>query len=75
MPKFRVPMTQTITAYVNVEADDEDSAVDKAFEHAPEFCAQCQGWGQSWSIEFEDWDGSDEAVEELDEDAKVVNED
>jgi len=77
MPKFKVPMVKTITAYVNVEADNEDQAYEKALDNAPEICAICTGWGSdSWSVDADaDWEESDgEGIEEIGADEEVVNE-
>lgn len=50
MPKYRVTMSATINQSITIEADNEDDAIDRAYEEAPgDLCAHCAGWGQSWS--------------------------
>lgn len=73
MPKYRVVLETTASAYAEVEADDREAAIEAAFEDLPSLCAQCGGWGQDWSLglgEFDvpqDDDGKDAdyAVEEV----------
>lgn len=57
MAKYRVYLDTTISVSMTVEVDDnldEDAAraqaIEKAFqEGTPSICAQCSGWGRSWS--------------------------
>jgi hypothetical protein len=55
MPKFRVNLLKTVSYTIEVEADDEDAAIDAAYDQAPSVCAQCSGWGQDWGYD----DGND----------------
>lgn len=78
MPKYRVPYTKTVTAYIVVEAEDEEKAGEIAGDHLPEFCAQCQGWGQhGWSVDTDsEYEPSDyEDTEEVDDSEECVNDD
>ncbi len=53
--KYRVNMAKTIWLGVEVEADDEHDAIEKAFENEPRrMCAQCGGWREKWSISDDD---------------------
>jgi hypothetical protein len=45
MTKYRVTLETTAAAYIEVEAEDEDSAIDAAMDKAPRLCARCTGWG------------------------------
>lgn len=45
MPKYLITLEATASAYIEVDADNEEDAVDRAFENAPGICAQCSGWG------------------------------
>lgn len=50
MPKYTVYLQTVITVGIEVEADDPDAAVEKAYETAPrEICAQCSGWREKWT--------------------------
>ncbi|MFJ3084402.1 hypothetical protein ACIPJG_32250 [Streptomyces halstedii] len=52
MPKKTVLFNQTIGISVTVETDstDQEEILEQALEEAPgSICAQCSGWGQSWS--------------------------
>lgn len=44
-------MVRTVWAYINVQAEDEESAIETAQEYLPEMCAHCVGWGQAWSVD------------------------
>lgn len=49
------------SASVEVEADDLDQAYERAHDLAPRICAQCSGWGQSYSLDLgDDWEAEDE---------------
>ncbi|MFE3452409.1 hypothetical protein ACFXJ8_26145 [Nonomuraea sp. NPDC059194] len=55
MPKYRVHLVGSASATIDVEAEDAESAVDEAYaEGTPGICAQCCGWGRSWSQEWPD---------------------
>lgn len=78
MPKYRVPFNKTVTAYIDVVAEDEEKANEIAGENLPEFCAQCGGWGaHGWSVDTDgEWYTSDyEDIEVIGDDEKVVNDD
>jgi hypothetical protein len=49
MPKYRVNMYEWTSVMIEVEADSEEKAIDKAFGEVEGICAQCSGWGQEWS--------------------------
>jgi hypothetical protein len=67
--KYRVGIPKVIWAYIDVEVDETEFTDDgeineaalrehveqEAFQETPNLCAQCTGWGQSWSIEEDDW--------------------
>lgn len=57
MTTYRVYLQQMAGTAVTVEADDEDQAIDKAYDNAPSgLCAQCAGFGQSPGIDLSgDW--------------------
>lgn len=49
--KYRVSLLKTISLVIDVEAEDEESALETAYEEAPPgICHQCGGWGQKWGI-------------------------
>lgn len=50
MPKYQVNMPKIIWLTIDVEADNEEQAQEKAWDEAPAFCAQCTGWGRNYSI-------------------------
>lgn len=55
MTKYRVQLKTTAYAYVTVEADDPDAAIDAALEgEMPYICAQCSGWGAGYDLELDD---------------------
>jgi hypothetical protein len=61
MSKYRVSFSQVTWISVDVEADDPDTALERAYDEAPaSICAQCSGWNQLWDrdddaeLEFED---------------------
>jgi hypothetical protein len=64
MAKYVVHMTTTASMSIEVEVDDNldepearEDAIEEAFQEAPaDVCAQCGGWGQSWSMELNEWD-------------------
>ncbi|GGN40064.1 hypothetical protein FHR83_007129 [Actinoplanes campanulatus] len=64
MTRYRVPFTSALWTWIEVEAEDEYEAVEKACDMTPpKVCAQCMGWGQGYSVDQDDW--------EADEDVKV----
>lgn len=57
MPKYRVTFTGSASATVDVETDETDPEViaELAYqEDFPTVCAQCSGWGRSYSLEIPD---------------------
>lgn len=42
-----------------------EAAVEEAYQEVPgDVCAQCSGWGKSWSLDLGDWEvAEDEPVE------------
>lgn len=59
MPKYQVTLQTVASAYMTVEAEDLEEAIVAAMEDAPFICAQCSGFGQSWSLELGEWDIDD----------------
>lgn len=58
MAKYRVYYTTTASSTVVVEAADESEARERAedeFEF-PSLCAQCAGWGRSYSLDLAEWE-------------------
>lgn len=60
--KYRVTLIKTLSFGMEVEAADEDAAIQEAYENAQSICAQCGGWGQKWSM---DDDGDWQTIEEF----------
>ena len=71
MSKYRVTLTTPAFAYITVEADDREAAIEAAYDNLPYLCAQCSGWGhEDVSMELgEGWEPEehDYAVTEIDE--------
>ncbi len=67
MAKYRVNIPKTLWFYTEVEASNEEEALDKAYDLAPSLCAQCGGWGQDhWSVDDGEWgNGEGESEVEL----------
>jgi hypothetical protein len=61
VPKYRLYYETVASTYVEVEAEDADAAVDKAWDEAefPQLCAQCSGWGRSYSLDLGEWEPVD----------------
>jgi hypothetical protein len=55
MAKYRVNLLRVDSFIVTVEAENEDEAVDKAFDEAPSLGANEAGWGRKWSIDDGEW--------------------
>ena len=78
MPKYKVRFKAEAYAYVSVEADDTDSAEDKAYEHVPTICGRCSGWGtdgismELGEFELDSDDTSDPPIELIANNEKVV---
>lgn len=48
--KLTVNFSQVVSVSVTVDADDVEAAIEAAYDDAPTgICAQCSGWGKSWS--------------------------
>ena len=60
MSKYRLYYETVATTYIDVEADDEDEARDKAFDEfdPPDVCAYCagMGYGGGPGIELGEWE-------------------
>lgn len=56
MPKYYVQLTTEASLNVLVEAENEEEARDKAFEHDHYICAQCSGWGRDHEFDLGEWD-------------------
>lgn len=63
MPKYRVHYVSTASSTVVVEAEDAIAAREAAEEvfEDPSICAQCSGWGQSYSVDLGEWEQDDSA--------------
>lgn len=55
MPKYRVNLLRVDSFVMDVEADNEEEAVDKAFDETPSLCAQDGGWGKPWGVDEGEW--------------------
>jgi hypothetical protein len=54
--RYRVHLQTVASFSIEVDADDEDAALDVAFEEAPnDLCAQCSGWGSRYSMDLGEW--------------------
>ena len=62
MTKYRVYVTTTASAVVNVEVPDDvtdpNEIAEIAFDKAefPKLSAKASGWGESWSMEIGEWE-------------------
>lgn len=57
MPKYAVTLETIANVTIEVDAEDESDAFEKAFEEVPsEVCAQCSGWGNGYSLDLGEWD-------------------
>jgi hypothetical protein len=56
MARYRVHMEAVASYFIEVEAEDEDAAVEAAYEEAPGICAQCSGWGQQYGMDLGEWE-------------------
>ena len=64
MTEYRVSFHAGASTTITVEADDEEAALDKAYDALPNsICAQCSGWGQKWSRDIGEWEVDDKAPE------------
>ena len=57
MAKYRVNFATTKWCTVDVEAEDEASAIDEAYQELPSLSAQESGWGSfgRWSADQDEW--------------------
>lgn len=55
MAQYRVRLIRTQEFTITVEAEDEDSALDKAYAEAPAMGAMESGWEQKWGIDATEW--------------------
>ena len=70
MAKYTVYLTTTATTAVEVDAENPDEALDKAYDAGmPTICAQCSGWGKGYNL---DMDGEWEASEVINANDQVV---
>ena len=66
MPKYSVDFETSVSVTITVEADDEDAAIDKAYDEIPSsVCAQCSGWGQKWSLDLGEFELYEPKSEDL----------
>lgn len=55
MAKYKVMLTTVADFTIGVDADDEEQAVEAAYDKAPaEVCGHCSGWGEAWSLTLND---------------------
>jgi hypothetical protein len=75
MPRYRVGFHTMANATVEVEAEDEEAAIDAAeLLGMPNICAQCSGWGRPYSLDLgDDWEPDDEAAWLVDDEAGPVS--
>jgi hypothetical protein len=55
MAKYRVNLLRVDSFAMDVEAENEEEAVEKAMEETPGLCAQDGGWGKPWSVDEGEW--------------------
>lgn len=72
MPKYRVQIPKVIWLNIKVEADDQESAIEEAFQEAPGMCHQCTGWRTNWSIDEDDWGGIEEVAPQFEVKAELI---
>jgi hypothetical protein len=66
-PTYTVFLTTTASTCITVEAEDEETAIDKAYNKLPYICAQCSGWGKDVGIELSgEWEVAEYGVEQVD---------
>lgn len=66
MAQYRVYMRAWASLSVEVEAEDEEDAIDQAYEEGPgSLCFQCSGWGQKWDVEIGEWEPEEDTPAEL----------
>lgn len=68
--KYRVYFTGTADLTVTVDVNDPEAAIEQAYDEMPSgLCAQCSGWGRTWS---RDWPEEVEVYAVDDADGKQV---
>lgn len=68
MPKYRVSIPKVVWLTAHVEAEDEELAIEAAYEIAPSLCAHCSGWGSDeWSVDEDEWGG----IQDIHENFKI----
>lgn len=66
MPEYRVNFRAVANMSVTVDAVDEESALDAAYDVIPsDVCVQCSGWGKPWSLDLGEWETSDQKWPEM----------
>jgi hypothetical protein len=66
MPKYRVYLQTVASTTIEVEADDEDAAIDAAYDQGtPTLCAYCSGYNQSHNLDLGDFEPVDDQPVEL----------
>ena len=67
MPKFEVNLVKQLNFKIEVEAENEDRALDEAYSLAPELCAHCSGWRQEWNIDEDEWKLRDDEIKTIED--------
>lgn len=61
MARYRVAFHAYVSATVYVDAEDEEAAVEAAYDNLPSgVCAQCSGWNEDWSLDLGDFEVDDD---------------
>ena len=60
MAEYVVYFRTVASTAIRVEADSEEDAIERAYEHVPNLCAHCSGWGQKAGVELGEWETIDE---------------
>jgi hypothetical protein len=55
MTTYRVNIPKVIWFTMNVEAENEEQAIEEAFQEAPSLCVGCSGVGRTWYVEEDEW--------------------
>lgn len=63
MKRYRVWFETVASTVIEVEAEDEQDAVDAAYDGVPGICAKCNGWGQRAGIELGEWELATEGTQ------------
>lgn len=70
MPEFLVRFMPNADLTIKVEAEDEEAAVEEAYEHVPTLCFQCSGYKRKHNLDVM-FEGM-EAYEVADENGEPV---